>query len=176
MKNPRVASVLTPVIVFGLSTLVSGLSTPAVMADQGGASGQVADSRVTLRTPWGEPDLQGIWNGDTLTPLERPARWANKPVLPPNEAAAVERWVTSRVGRDDRSRKGTERDVAAAYNEHWLPPPQKLSDGRTGLIVDPADGRIPPMTADALKRTSEVREYLRALLDGTASGRPGAKI
>jgi hypothetical protein len=66
--------------------------------------------------------------------------------------------------------------VAGAYNEHWLPPPQKLSDRRTGLVIDPADGRVPPMTPEATKRTGGVREYLRALLDGTASGRPGSKV
>lgn len=149
---------------------------PVLAVVAGSALAVVAGQTPALRTPWGEPDLQGIWNGDTLTPLERPARWANRPVLTPEEAAAVEQWVTSRPGRDDRSQRGTERDVAAAYNEHWLPPPQKLTDGRTGLIVDPPDGRIPPMTPEATKRANEVREHLRALLDGTASGRPGSTV
>jgi hypothetical protein len=89
------------------------------------------------RTPWGEPDLQGIWSGETLTPLERPAKFANKPILSPEEAAAVEQEIHSRPGRDDRSARGTERDVARAYNEHWLPPAQRLVDGRTSLVVDP---------------------------------------
>jgi len=156
--------VLTTALVLGCAVLVG-------VADQTGTP-----APASFRTPWGEPDLQGIWDGDTLTPLERPARWADTPVLTPEQAAAVEQWVTSRPGRDDRSMRGTERDVAAAYNEHWLPPPQKLSDRRTGLIIDPPDGRIPPMTPEAVTRTTEVREYLRALLDGTASGRPGSRV
>jgi hypothetical protein len=136
-----------------------------------------AQQTSALRTPWGEPDLQGIWNAETLTPLERPARWADKPVLSPEEAAAVEKWVASAVGRDDRSRRGTERDVAGAYNELWSPPRDVgLSDRRTGLIVDPPDGRIPPMTPEAQKRTAAMRGYLNALLQGTASGPPGSKV
>jgi hypothetical protein len=156
-----------------LTMAVLGCSALAAVADQTGAP-PASSAAPTFRTPWGEPDLQGIWNGDTLTPLERPARWADTPVLTPEQAEAVEKWVTSRPGRDDRSQRGTERDVAAAYNEHWLPPAQKLSDRRTGLIVDPPNGRIPPMTPEATKRSAEVREHLRALLDGTASGRPGS--
>jgi hypothetical protein len=150
------------------------LSTLVIVAGQARTATQrPARAGTIVRTPWGEPDLQGIWSGDTLTPLQRPARFANKPVLSPEEAAAVEAEVHARPGRDDRSARGTEKDVAAAYNEHWLPPSQKLSDRRTSLIVDPAEGRIPPMTPDAAKRTREYREYLAALLQGTSGGRPG---
>ena len=125
------------------------------------------------RTPWGEPDLQGIWSGETLTPLERPAKFAGRPVLTPSEAEAIEEDVASRPGRDDRSKKGTEKDVAQAYNQHWLAPPTKLADGRTSLNVDPADGKIPPMTPEAQARATAMREYLEALLQGTSGGRPG---
>jgi hypothetical protein len=133
----------------------------------------VAQQGPAFRTPWGEPDLQGIWSGETLTPVERPARFATRPVLTPQEAGAVEEEIHSRPGRDDRSARGTERDVARAYNQHWLPPAQKLVDGRTSLIVDPPDGKAPPLTPEAKKRTEEVRAYLQALLQGTSGGRPG---
>lgn len=133
----------------------------------------VMRAQQTPRTPWGEPDLQGIWNGETLTPLERPAKFARTPVLTEEEAAAVERQVATRPGRDDRSQRGTEKDVAQAYNQHWLAPPKRLVDRRTSLIVDPADGRIPPMTPAARQRTAAMREYLAALLQGTSGGRPG---
>jgi hypothetical protein len=157
------------------AAVAAGLSVPtdrvAAQSQNNGAA-----RSASLKTPWGEPDLQGIWNGETLTPLERPARWSDKPVLTPEEAAAVEKWVASAPGRDDRSQRGTERDVAGAYNELWSPPRDVgLSDRRTGLIIDPPDGRIPPLTPDAAKKAGEVREYLRALLEGTAS-RPGSKV
>ena len=125
------------------------------------------------KTPWGEPDLQGIWSGETLTPIERPARFAGRPVLSEQEAEAIEDDIASRPGRDDRSARGTERDVAQAYNQHWLAPPTRLADRRTSLIVDPADGRVPPMTAAAQARVAAMRDYLDALLQGTSGGRPG---
>src|SRR5688572_26143395 len=102
-----------------------------------GLAAQAAQTYTPPKTAWGEPDLQGIWSGETLTPLERPAKFAGKPVLTPSEAEAIEEDVASRPGRDDRSKKGTEKDVAQAYNQHWLAPPTKLADGRTSLIVDP---------------------------------------
>ena len=125
------------------------------------------------KTPWGEADLQGIWSGETLTRGERPAKFAGKPVLTPGEAEAIEEDIASRPGRDDRSRRGTEKDVAQAYNQHWLAPPTRLADRRTALIVDPADGKIPPMTPAGRARVSAMREYLEALLQGTSGGRPG---
>jgi hypothetical protein len=134
---------------------------------------QGAGTYVPPKTPWGDPDLQGIWNGETLTPLERPAKFAGKPVLTPAEAEKIEEDVASRPGRDDRSRRGTEKDVAQAYNQHWLAPPTKLADGRTALIVDPPDGRVPPMTPEAQARAAAMREYLEALLQGTSGGKPG---
>src|SRR5688500_177208 len=100
MSTRRFALVITIVAIAGLSMVVA-----AEPQNPGGAGA------ATLRTPWGEPDLQGIWSGETLTPVERPARFADKPVLTPQEAAAVEAEVHARPGRDDRSERGTERDV-----------------------------------------------------------------
>jgi len=155
-----------------MMTAVSGL----VLADQAARSSTSASRAGAWRTPWGEPDLQGIWSGSTLTPLERPARFAGKPVLTLEEAAALEAAVHARPGRDDRSQRGTERDVAGAYNQLWTAVAETFADRRTSLILDPADGRIPAMTSEAARRAEDEREYLRALLDGTASGRPGSKV
>ena len=77
---------------------LAGLPLVAVVAQQpqpptGATSGQA------LRTPWGEPDLQGIWALETLTPMERPARFADRPVLTPEEAQKLADEVHSRPGR-----------------------------------------------------------------------------
>lgn len=125
------------------------------------------------RTPWGEPDLQGIWSGQTLTPLQRPARFANKPILTEQEAARLAEEVSARPGRDQRAERGTEQDVAGAYNAVWSNRPTRFLDRRTSLIVEPADGKIPPLTPDAKKREQARRDYLEALLQGTSGGRPG---
>jgi hypothetical protein len=117
--------------------------------------------------------LQGNWSGETLTPLQRPARFANKAVLTPEEAAKVAAEVLARPGRENRSSRGTEKDVAGAYNQIFVQRGTELSDGRTSLIVDPPDGRIPPLTPEARKRVDAVTEHLQALLQGTSGGRPG---
>ena len=152
---------------FGIRGLGCVLLSAVVLAAQG------PQTYTAPRTPWGEPDLQGIWSGETLTPLERPVKFATRPVLTEAEAEAIEEDIASRPGRDDRSRRGTERDVAQAYNQFWLAPPASLADRRTSLIVDPVDGKIPPLTPEGQARVAAMREYLQALLQGTSGGRPG---
>ena len=140
------------------------------------SAGVQAQPAEQFRTPWGEPDLQGIWNGETLTPLQRPARFANQPVLTPEEAAKAEAEVDSRPGRDKRAKEGTEKDVAGAYNQAFFdrsPRSLHLVDRRTSLIIDPTNGLLPPLTPEAQKRRAAIREYEQALLQGTSGGRPG---
>lgn len=162
-----------------LAVVIALLSlAPVPLAGQAPASGTrnpagAAGRQVTMQTPWGEPDLQGIWSGQTLTPLERPARFADKPVLSEKEAAEVTAQMLARPGRDRRGEKGTEKDVAGAYNAFWQAQAESLADRRTSLIVDPPNGRIPPLTPAAQKRDQERRELLAALLQGTSGGRPG---
>ena len=95
----------------------------------------------------GHPDLQGTWNFSSLTPLERPAQFADKPVLTDAEAAEFERQTLERIDAD-RRRDTAEADVAQAYNNAWYDRGTKVvGTKRSSLIVDPPDGRIPPLTA-----------------------------
>jgi len=71
------------------------------------------------RTPDGQPDLQGIWNFSTITPLERPAEFAAKPFLTDEETKEYERRTMERANRDTRD-KNPEADVNGAYNEVWF--------------------------------------------------------
>ena len=158
---------------FALIAALAVLSEGLAVATQAQSGRAPANPGQPSRTAWGEPDLQGIWSGETLTPLQRPARFANKPVLTPEEAAKVVAEVLGRPGREDRSARGTEKDVAGAYNQLFVQRGTELSDGRTSLITDPPDGRIPPFTPQARKRVDEVRAYLQALLQGSSGGRKG---
>jgi len=109
------------------------------------------------RTPDGQPDLQGIWSNATITPLERPDDVAGKPALTEKEAAEYEKEVVQRTNVDRREGIiGTEADVARAYNQFWYDRGTKtVGTRRTSLIVDPPDGKIPPMTPEAQKRVAD---------------------
>ena len=104
------------------------------------------------RTPWGDPDLQGTWSNAATTPLERPAKFGNREFLTEQERAAEDHETS--VGTDKRSDPGSVADVNAAYNNFWWE--RGWSDGRTSLIYDPPDGRIPPRTIEAQKRALSV--------------------
>ena len=107
------------------------------------------------RTADGHPDLQGIWTNTTITPLERSTDLAGKSVLTETEAAAYEKQILDRVNFDRRD-GGPEVDVTRAYNNLFMDRGTQLAtiDGkkRTSIIVDPPDGRIPPLTPEGTKR------------------------
>src|SRR6476469_3780217 len=103
------------------------------------------------------PDLQGIWNFSTITPLERPAEFAGKEFLTDAEAAQYEARIVQRSNRDNRE-SSAEADVSSAYNEFWwdrgVHAARVHGKVRTSLIVDPPDGRLPPLTADGQARAT----------------------
>ncbi|HEV3197896.1 MAG TPA: hypothetical protein VGZ73_08310 [Bryobacteraceae bacterium] len=112
-------------------------------------------------TPDGQPDLQGYWSSATLTPLERPAELAGKPFLTEQEAAAYEKQLLQ-TGNRDRREANAETDVGRAYNEFWFERGNKVvGTRRTSLIVDPPDGRIPPLLPEAQKIADAARAYAR---------------
>jgi hypothetical protein len=116
----------------------------------------------TPRTPWGHPDLQGIWSAATITPFERPADMAGKAFLTEKEAADFEQRTAETSNRDRRD-GGAEADVARAYNEFWWDRGTKVvPTRRTSLVVDPPDGRLPALTADAQKRLNAQAEARKA--------------
>src|SRR4051812_14382553 len=132
----------------GASALAIGVlaASPVLLAGQGPTTARgTAATSGGLRTAWGDPDLQGDWDGHTLTPLQRPSNFKNKPVLTPAEEAKVVADVLARPGRDARRKDNPTADVAGAYNTVFQDRAERLNHGRTGLIVDPQDGRIPPM-------------------------------
>jgi hypothetical protein len=118
----------------------------------------------TPRTADGHPDLQGIWTNSTRTPLERSDEFRGKPVLTEQEAAAFEKRIAVQGSRDRRD-GDPETDVARAYNELFFDQGDKLArvgnSIRTSIIVDPADGRIPALTAEGRERIEQRRENAR---------------
>src|SRR5215813_861563 len=117
------------------------------------------------KTPWGEPDLQGIWTDETDTPLQRSPKFATQEFFTPAQRAELDRERSALLRRDRRVERGTELDVAGAYNALFFS--QKRTGARTSMTVDPANGRIPSLTLEALKTAGADREFRLALLQAT---------
>ena len=134
------------------------LGTVAFAQATGDAKSRVAAKPWTPpRTPWGHPDLQGIWDYRTITPLERPGALSGKQFLSEDEAATFERDENRRQNRDliDPAKGGLQYPPGGVvpYNEFWYDRGSSLvGSKRTSLIVDPPDGRLPPLTPDGQKR------------------------
>lgn len=117
-------------------------------------SAKVAAKKAPPVTAWGAPDLQGIWDFATITPLERPTALAGKEVFDEQEAAQFEKTTLEQRNADRRD-GAKESDVGRAYNQFWWDyGTRTVGTRRTSLIVDPADGRIPPLTDEAKKRSA----------------------
>jgi hypothetical protein len=116
-------------------------------------------------TPWGEPDLQGIWTDATDTPLQRSPKFASQEFFTAEQRAELDRVRSAFLGRDRRSERGTEADVAGAYNAVFTP--QNPTGARTSRIVDPPNGRLPQLTAEAQKLAAAEREFRVALMQST---------
>jgi hypothetical protein len=104
------------------------------------------------RLPSGKPDLQGLWSNALVTPLERPAEFADKPFLTEEEAKEYARQRVEATNRDNRQ-NSADADVLLAYNDFWWDSGNtSVRTLRTSLIVDPPNGRIPELTAAAKAR------------------------
>src|SRR5215467_10753940 len=91
-----------------------------------------------LTTPWGEPDLQGIWTDETDTPLQRPTKFATQEFFTPAQREQLDKERLELLSRDSRPERGTERDVSSAYNSVFVT--VKHIGQRTSKIVDPPNG------------------------------------
>jgi hypothetical protein len=158
-------------LVGGLAALIAVSLAPVLLSGQTAGSG--AATTAGIRTPWGEPDLQGIWSHNFEIPLERPREYAGREFLTDEEMAARDKARLGAAGRP-RAERGTEHDVAGAYNGVFNS--LRKTGKRTSLIVDPPDGQIPPLTPEAQRRTAEMREYQIALFQGSSGGKGGKTV
>ena len=129
-----------------------------------GGSHAIAQTQPAVpRLPNGQPDLQGTWENNSATPLERPAELADKPLLSEDEVAALAARAAEIFGPeadavfgdslylallDDQRPRQT--FVTGTYSQNWVP--DRYFERRTSLIEDPADGRLPPLTPQAVER------------------------
>ncbi len=121
-------------------------SVPAAAQSSGEASGQWAVGR----TAWGDPDLQGMWTNETITPFERPPQHKGKAFLSEAEAAEIEQDIARRRAAGDG--KSTPGNVGS-YNRIWMDSGNRfLATRQTSLVVEPADGIVPTRDSAVAKR------------------------
>jgi hypothetical protein len=158
------------------ASAVAQSPTPSAAAQRPAASaGQ--------RTADGHPDLQGVYDAATMTPVERPARYGNRLVLTPAEAYDIEHYEEKRIEQTsapsqanrtapavggDRSPTNSYLEqvfrggggVVGGYNTFWISPGQELAtirgEKRTSIVVDPPDGHVPPVKPEARRRNAQI--------------------
>jgi 1,6-anhydro-N-acetylmuramate kinase len=109
-------SKMTIVIAAAAVSGVLSVSVTRTSAQAPAGSGTAPMPSSALKTPWGEPDLQGIWTDETDTPLQRPARYANQEFFTEAQRAEIDRARSELLSRERRAERGTERDVSGSYN------------------------------------------------------------
>ncbi len=108
------------------------------------------------RTAWGAPDLNGVWDFRTLTPFERPEELADQATWTEEEAAAFEadRLAFFEI-RDDQEPA----DIVGNYNQFWFDPGDSVSaTNQTSLVIDPPNGRVPPLNAAAAAKQAAMEQ------------------
>jgi hypothetical protein len=124
-----------------------------------------SEQAAAAKTPWGDPDLQGIWTDETDTPLQRSPKYADQEFFTEAQRADLDRQRSNMQGRERRSERGSIADVAGAYNDVFTP--KKRTGLRTSRIVDPPNGRLPAQMPEAQKGVAAERAFRVGLLQST---------
>jgi len=130
------------------------------------AAGAQSAASSPARTPWGHPDLQGVWSNNAATPLERPEAFAGKATLTDEELAQLKRKAAQVLNGDDAffgddfitavlsdPQHRSFDTQTGNYNQFWLV--DRHFENRTSLIIDPPSGKLPPLTAQGKRRAAE---------------------
>ena len=147
------------------------MSAMAVVVALVSSGAALATAQTTVpRTPWGQPDLQGVWDFRTITPLQRPEDLAEREFLTEEEAADLEQSAIDRDSRlwNQAARPAVAGDNVGAYNNFWMDRGLRtVVTRRTSLIVGPPNGRLPSLTPRAEQlSTSPEAERVRAVQVG----------
>ena len=146
-----------------VTCIVLGVALSTAVVSGGQSKGSPGWS--VPRTPDGRPDLQGVWANNGMTPLERPKQWGGRATMTDAELADLKKRVQALQDGGDAffgdelilaALEGKEKFKSADtqtgnYDQSWLS--DRVFDNRTSLIIDPPDGRIPPLVPGAAERT-----------------------
>jgi hypothetical protein len=146
---------VAPLLVAVSLVLIPAAAQTAKSSD----AAKAVKSKTAPRTADGHPDFTGVWTNVTLTPMERPRDLAGKEFFTDQEAIAYQKALVDNRNRDKRDKRGTDSDVANAYNDFWWDSGTKVvKTRRTSLVIDPPDGRIPALTAQRQKQLRDEAE------------------
>jgi len=151
--------------IIGGAVVTAALGIAVSVTPTSAQTSTVSEQSASAKTPWGEPDLQGIWTDETDTPLQRSAKYANQEFFTEAQRADLDRQRSNMQGRERRAERGTIADVAGAYNDVFTP--KKRTGLRTSRIVDPPNGRLPALTPQAQKGAATERVFRVGLLQAT---------
>ena len=145
-----------------IAVAVSLISAPAAAQTAGQPAGG------TARTTWGDPDLQGVWDFSSNTPLNRPEEFGERAFLTKEEAA--QRQQVRVAARDTQDNTSARDGSTGTYNRFWTDNPRETR--HTSLVVDPPNGRVPPLTPVAQRRFEELAVARRGVDDDAPMRRP----
>ena len=158
MRAMSLSSRCAVVLVAAIAVPIFGAAQSASLSRSPAAPG--AGSSAVPRTPWGDPDLQGDWTsqGELGVPFERAAEFGTRQELTDEEFAKAADRLRAERDRDNAEfdLETADRSNAGAVGSATSPPPHWLERGnpsrRTSMVIDPPDGRVPPITAEARAR------------------------
>ena len=136
-----------------LGASLAALAVPRAGAQSAGGQSAGAQSAGAVadmpRTPWGHPDLQGVWDYRTITPMERPRQFGDREFYTDEEIAELEGRANRRM--DTPPDENTPANLVHA--QYMTDPGTTIDESRrTSLIIDPPDGRMPALTTEAQSR------------------------
>jgi len=149
-------------MVFVLALLIAAPAAAQTLAPAPGKA-PASVKKWTAKTPDGQPDLQGFWTNSTYTPFQRP-NGVTKEYYSAEEAAKLEKQAAER--ESEQTEPGTIADVHYDFTQFGLDRSESthVSSVRTSMIIDPPDGRLPPVTPEGQKRQAERAAERRRLV------------
>ena len=170
------------------------LAAASVLALTAGAALAASPAYHAPRNAWGQPDLEGVWTNAPITPLQREAKYGERNVLTPDEAKAAEAATQAQIARadaptDPNLKVGDLKNADCGadgisgfncgYNQGWKDPGTRVIDingeKRASIIVSPANGHFPPMTAEAQANMRKRMARMRDSYDGPEARAPSER-